>query len=725
MSIDVYAPCLCGSGKKLKFCCHAIASEMAHIRKLQQNHQSIQAFQLLDDLKKKHPGNAWILTTKATALLHDGKNVEAKKILEELLESNPDHLWALTLSAMVVLSSEGFEASKIVVHRAFQRCAVVFPDILSGMAMEISASLSSQQKYMATRQHLVIAMRLAPEKDRQEIFVRLLQFDGNTGIPYPLRGVHTLAKFTPDDDEQRKEAEKGERLSNLGCWALSARIFAKLTDTAPNNAALWQNVGLCHAWDGHEVEAAKAFHKAAELHKDFETAVECETLAQLLDLDISEDVLKVKSLQFSIESVGKLLTKLDEQDRLVRVPLEPNEEDEDTIQPAAIYNLLDRSLPRENSEEQLTFETVPNVLAEISVFDHNPLEEEPARVFIIGFEGDNFQKSQAVLEQIAGDQMTSPEEEDEREQVLETLPRELFPLYWRWFFPPKTPTKLRLSLEKQKWDHLVQDVWTNMPLSGIQGKTPLEASAEPALKVRLAAAVMVLDAYADRNQQILDVSPLYERLDIAAPALMELIPQTSWNALSAMQMHRLLIADLTDEQLVGTLNRALLIHHSDFLYKVLTEILKRPACVEKIDCDRAYCTLVDLCRERSRTEEGLKWIAKGRELAESSEKAFENVLQWKMREMVFRLNDPDDSELPSLLKHLWEYYGPKVPQLRTSLATVVNTYGLKCPWEDGTSIVTPQTASGASAQEKIWTPDAQNDPASEKSEKKLWLPGQD
>jgi len=539
MSIDVYTPCLCGSGKKLKFCCNAIVSEMSRIRKLQQSHQNLQALQLLDDLEKKHPGNAWILTTKATALLQDGENVAARKILNELLESNPDHLLALALTAMVSLSTDGFEASRPVVHRAFQRCSALFPEMMSGMAMGIATALFSQQKFMASRQHLAIAMRSAPEKDRQEIFVQLLEFDGNAEIPYPLRGVHALASFSPDDDQQLNEAEKGVRLSNIGCCALSARIFTKLTETNSDDAALWQNVGLCHAWDGNEVEAAKAFHKAAELYEDYETAVECETLAQLLDLNNTEDVLNVKTLQYNIESVGKLLTTLDEQERLVRVEIAPDEENENAVQPAAIYNLLDRTLPSEDDAEQLTLETVPNILAEVSVFDHDPTEEEPARVFIIGFEGDNLQHSQSILEQAAGEQMTSVEEEDEREHILETLPRDLYSLHWRWFFPPKTPTKIRKRLEGQKWDHLVNDVWPNTSLSGLGGKTPLEASAEPELKIRLAAGVMVLDSYADRNQQILDASPLYERLSIPAPTVMELTPQTSWNALSAMQMHRL------------------------------------------------------------------------------------------------------------------------------------------------------------------------------------------
>ena len=34
MEIDVYAPCPCGSGKKLKFCCAPIVEDMAKVARL-------------------------------------------------------------------------------------------------------------------------------------------------------------------------------------------------------------------------------------------------------------------------------------------------------------------------------------------------------------------------------------------------------------------------------------------------------------------------------------------------------------------------------------------------------------------------------------------------------------------------------------------------------------------------------------------------------------------
>lgn len=726
MSTDVYVPCPCGSGKKLKFCCHAIVSEMSRIRKLQQNHQTKQAIQILEDLKKQHPQNPWIITTQAASLMEEGRSVEAKTILQGLLESNPDHLFAVALFAAVALSADGFEKAKPAIHRAFQRCPGVFPDVVSGVAMGIAALMFSLQNYMAARQHLAMAMRFAPEKDQQDIFVRLLDFDSNGDVPYPLRGVHALATYAPEDDEHLKEAEKAVRLSNLGCWALSARIFAKLAEKDPENASLWHNAGLCHAWDGNNAKAAEAFHKASELYDDYETAVESETLAQLIELSSSDNVLKVVSRQYTVTSVGKLLTLLDENDKLVRVQVPPDEEQSDTLQPAAIFNVLDRTIQEDDHTEQFTLETVPNVLAEISIFDHNPIDEQPARAFITGFEGEPLQKSSAIFEEAGQDQIELVQDKDEQEQALESLPCDLFPLHWRWHFPAKTSMKVRKTLELQQWDHLLEKTWPNTALNSLDGKTPLETAEDDTLKVRLAGAVMVLDAYADRNRYILDTDSLFKRLKLSPFSPIKPTADTPLNALSAIQMHRLSIADMSDEELTGTLNRALLIHHNDFLYRVLIEVLNRPACVEKVDCNRAYFTLAELCRDRFRLKDALEWIAKGQELAETGEKAFENVLQWKMRELTFRMEDPEDSELVPLLKNLWDYYGPKVPQLKTYLATVVNAYDIEPPWDSEPSIVTPDSAAATEESGGVWTPgtDAGAKPK-EEGESKLWIPGQD
>ena len=49
MAIEPYSPCPCGSGRKLKFCCQAILSEMERVLEFQQNNQPRMALAALDE----------------------------------------------------------------------------------------------------------------------------------------------------------------------------------------------------------------------------------------------------------------------------------------------------------------------------------------------------------------------------------------------------------------------------------------------------------------------------------------------------------------------------------------------------------------------------------------------------------------------------------------------------------------------------------------------------
>lgn len=719
MTTDVYAPCPCGSGKKLKFCCHAIAGEMTRITRLRENHQVLQALQALEELEKQHPDNPWILTTRATMLLSEGEAEEAKAILDRLLETHPDHTFVLGLAAVVSQLVDGFDKSRPLIHKAFQRCVRTMPDIVANIAVGISAEMLAAGKLMAARQHMAMAMRFAHEEDQENIFLRLMRFDSNEEFPYPLRGPHPLAPYTPPDDERRKEYEKAVRLANLGCWALSARIFAGLAEQEPENAALRKNAGLCHAWDGNESAAAEALRRAAELEDDFPAAVESETLAGLLQPDSDDDAVRVRSTDYDVESVGRLLSTLDGHERLVRLESAPEEEDEDDDEhfrhPAAMYNLLDRP-PADETGETLTPETVPNVIAEISVFDHDPLSEQTARLFAIAKEGDDLDQTRRLLEEVAGGEIQPAETEGE---TVESFPRDFAALHWRWYLPESVPVKTRRELIRQQWTRLIDETWPNTKLSILEGKSPLEAAGDPELKRPLAAAVILLDTVTEQQGYVLDTHRLIERLGIEPFPPLEVTPETPLHSLSVIGLRRLPLTELSDDQLLATLNRALLIHHSRFLYDLLKELLGRPGCADKIDAGRAYFTLADLCREQHRRDEALQWIARGTEHAGTQENAFEEVLQWKLREVTLRLEEPDDPELPSLLKHLWEYYGPKVPQLRTYLATITQTYGITPPWDDEDEIVSPEDSGKG-----IWTPEGTAE-SGQQPKSKLWLPGQE
>ena len=198
------------------------------------------------------------------------------------------------LYAMAAYNTDGFEKIAFAIHRCFQKCINIVPDMVGYLAVSIALEMAAMQKLMAARQHLVFALKAVTEAKRQEVFVKLHELDSDNQIPYQLRSVHELVEVEVAEDNQ-KTLDKAKRLIEIGCYGPAAKKYRELTEAHSEDAGLFQNLGLCLAWDGDHTGAAEALHQAAQLADDSFTAVECETLAQLLDLQQTEDRVEVGS----------------------------------------------------------------------------------------------------------------------------------------------------------------------------------------------------------------------------------------------------------------------------------------------------------------------------------------------------------------------------------------------------------------------------------------------
>ncbi|MGE3316699.1 MAG: tetratricopeptide repeat protein, partial [Planctomycetaceae bacterium] len=683
--------------------------------------QARPALQLLEKLGKSQPENPWVATTQALIFLEEGRIADSKETLQPAYQAHPQNDLILALYALSSLANDGYDSARPLVHRAFQRCSSSFPDLVSGIAGHVAEYMFALGRYLSARQHLALSMRFSSEKNRQDIFVKLLQFDGDHNIPYPLRSVHHLAEYV-GDGELKKEAAKGMALSGVGCWGPAAKIFSRMAEQDTEDAALWHNVGLCRAWDGDESGAAEALHRAATLYREFEAAVECETLAQFLDIAYTGDRVRSVPAEYRVKSVSRLLTLLDAQERVQRQEISPEEFAQPLgldVLPAGLFNIVDRAPLDGPVSKETPLDSVPVALAQLVIFDADPEDELDARAVLSLFDTEPSRAAQTLFEQIAGDDMERvPEGEEEYAQRGHAIPREFLPLEVRWHVDRKTPLGARRALERQNWEHFVNQVWPSTYLPSL-GMTPLEAAKNAALKVQLMSAVYVLDAISASREHALDLPALCRLLDLEPPKPLEVAETTPLNTFSPMQLQRLNLKALTDTQINTVLNRALLIHHPAFLYEVLVQALGRPACLERINLVRVYSTLAELSRDRGRIDDALAWIAKGKEAAEAGdkEKLFEAKLEWTLREFNLRLEDPEDPGLNSVVRHLWNYYVPKLPKLASHIAEAMNRFGLPAPEGE------PEGAIGSTTDGGIWTPSPAG--ASAEGGRKLWIPGQE
>ncbi|MEM0926189.1 MAG: protein-disulfide isomerase, partial [Planctomycetota bacterium] len=70
MSVDQYAPCPCGNGKKIKFCkCKDSVSEMEQVLKMVDGGQMVPALDRLRTLLDDHPDAAWAFAIRGRLLI--------------------------------------------------------------------------------------------------------------------------------------------------------------------------------------------------------------------------------------------------------------------------------------------------------------------------------------------------------------------------------------------------------------------------------------------------------------------------------------------------------------------------------------------------------------------------------------------------------------------------------------------------------------------------------
>lgn len=717
MSTDVYSPCVCGSGNKLKFCCFPIIDDLIKAQRLTESNQLRTALQILTKAQERHPELPGPPLAQAEICIQENEYGEAAEVLEAVLEQHPKHPYATVLYAAAALWETPFHECRAAVYRAFQRSARQFPNQTAELALRVAAQMHLTGSHMAVREHLALALRLAGDELKSAIFDRLIEVDGNRSVPYPLRSVHVLAAYRNDDAEIAADLKKAALLSHMGCWAPAAAAFRKLAEQVGDAPQLWHNAGLCNAWDGRNEKAADDLHRASALYGDRGKALECETIAQILDVMTTGERIDILETHYPVESTSRLLSRLNQDGHFARSEIDPEEVEDPGSLPAGIYGVLDRPAPAE--VDALTIERLPHVVANLQVLDEHPSFEMRPGVMLRGAEGEHFDTARELLRAAAGDAANIPASDDDEPQVVMFASREWQRIDTPLHIPEEVPVVERNSLEFAEWLRFAYEVWPETPLPALGGKTPREAASHASQKLALWAAVFVLDVNADRKRRYVDLAEVFERLGVQAPPSVRVEPDASLQAVSALELRRIDLDSLTDEQMIQVARRVLVTGHGDLKYHVLTALDARGDSLDAVDPDTLYMGLATLCRERNQDDDVVKWIVKGRIVAEAGEDSFADVLQWRMRELLARLANNDEEELDSLVNHFREYYVPKLPELQASLEKIMAAYDRELPWESDAE-AEPEMA-GATAPGGIWTPDEPTTGGGGK----LWLPGQD
>lgn len=694
MSHDPYSPCPCGSGQKLKFCCQDILPEMMRIEKLIENQPSA-AEKILDDLLSKYDDKVFLVTHKAALLMSRKEVHSARDVLAGFLKRHPDEPLALLALADICLTTDGFANGKRIIHRAFQLVGKHFPAGIARLANRIAAMMEAQKEVLSVREHLALSVRMSNDEARGQVLMQLAYFESQRHIPYPLRGRLALLPIELEDENLAKEELRARRVSQIGCWEPAAIIYSRLVKERPDHSGLWHNLALFQAWDGRSTEAIAALKKSAELSDTYEEQVEAEALAQLLELEKSTDTYSVDEVTLDVSSLSEAITKLDSSSRFGGVQVRDQEEEDE--KPVREYELLNHEV-----DEDVSANNVPDVMADVSLFDG----DDSGVIKLVGT-SDELPDAVEFAKEILGDLVTA---------TSEPMPFSQIPLAYRQFdwkihHAKGLSNAVVKKLDRDRLSERLAD-WLAAPLASLKNNAPKDALAAGVPAYQVDAAVLVLDAVCNRLGQNLDLAEIRQQLQLKEMKPLTPAEDQVLTGLPLLQFHRLDASNITDGQAIEFANRISLVGHQKLLQEATAELVKRPEALEEFGAIRAYLLQATAAREASDSEQVAKCFQAARESIGDAPDAFRTKLELDIRELSFRLDDPEDPELPSLLKNIRDQYFHKIPEIAEVIKEELTNSGCLHLME-----TLGESSKG------LWTPE--KEAAASAGSGKLWMPGQE
>ncbi|HWB00327.1 MAG TPA: hypothetical protein VG713_17655 [Pirellulales bacterium] len=717
MSIDSYSPCPCGSGKKIKFCCVDLMPELEKVQRMLDGQQRHAALDHIEKLLVQHPGRAALLAYKVTLQSDLGMVEQARQTIDEFVRLHPTNAVALANHAIVLAGDTSPAAGVDRLQDALEHAGKEIPLPVYESLGALAQLLVLEGHFQAARAHLTLQLRL--HSGDQEALALLARMSASPQMPLLLKEDLPMAE-APADAPWRAEFNAALEFAGGVRWREAERRLAALAQRHPQAPAIWQDLAIVRGWLANEAGEVEALRKLAALTTPREEAAEAEAVAQLLDPAAADDVVDELRVTYEVGDVDALLTALNGKDRTLRLPVEGLPREEGTVPPRAAYWLLDQPMPTTGVDIKL--DAVPNLIGNVLVFGRET--DRPPRVELQALRTD-LSAAQTVLGQLAASALG----QQTGEEVIEHVPSSQLALNWHWRLPDDTPREHVQQLVIRKRRDVVLNRWPKTPNKLFGGRTPEAAAADPAERLKLLGAILLVDLALESQAAPGLVNELRARL--ALPTLQEIDPtQVDLRRLPLLRLSRVQVQKLGDDDLLMLYRRAQFAGARGAVRKLASALIARPSLDAKVDKAAVYGSLASLEDDSAKA---LEYLGQARSTAQAAGKS---CARWDLSEFALRIQRGDEREASELLRHIQTRHAdePGVGQMLMQMlyeAGIIGADGR--PTAAAASAASAKTqppgivvpgAAAAATSSGIWTPGSEA-PADGAKKSALWTPGMD
>lgn len=722
MPLDPYAPCPGGTGKKIKFCCPDLTAELDKIERMLSAEQRAACADHVDGLLKKYPDRACLLAYKAELDLALGRREQAQAAVSKYLEIYPDNPIALAEEAVLQASNQQAQAAAATLQKAIAAMSAEAPpqQVYEALGV-VGQALLAAGHIMAARMHLMLQVTLTQAQDPMPLDL-LSGINGSPAVPLLLKQDFNLVD-APADALWKKSFDEAVALCHHGAWLAASQGLAELAEKAGKWPAIMHNLAALRMWIGNDagaVEALRAFAAGADAPLD--DAVEAEALAQLLDRD-SVDQIDLVTLRFAVRDAEQLQAVLFANPQTPRLPIDLTQlGTEEQPPPRAAFFVLDRPVPE--SAAGLARNQIPFVVGEALLYGKQTDRE--ARLEVITYRGEELDAARRVVASLAGDSLASTAEEEVTGQVRAV--DHLLTLSWR--LPADVTPQQRAALVREERSARLLERWPQLPQKALGGKTPAAAAADPQQRVRVLAAILLIETTAGNSLvDEFDYNALRRQLALPEAGLVDPTPFPR-GEVPLVRLARVELGKLDDEALANELERSRHFANQRALRWLAPEIVRRPSLQDGEVKAYAYGVLAqvepDLAKARGYLEEARK----------AAQAAGRSTAAWDLAELRLLIGRGEQtSDAMALMQHIHRDHlrEPGVAQALYQLlyeAGVIDEAGMPigapgaaaaAPAPAGLVVPGAAAAAPAAGGSKIWTPGSE--PAAGGGKKSaIWTP---
>jgi len=515
-----------------------------------------------------------------------------------------------------------------------------------------------------------------------------------------------VLRHWPADVAWRDQAEQATDLTNMGRWQQAIQIIDDLGQQLGPVPELVYNRALLGGWLADDRALIAGLHAYATLDVDFEEAVEAEAVAQLLDTDLETETIDTLKMSYQINDLEGLEERLTDDKRIEFYEYNPQDYSANEKRSSKNYLLLDQ--PNPPTGVGIQRDQVPSVLAILSL--HGRTTSHAERLELFTDRGSHLEETLRILADVGGPHLS----DQFQEEVIGGSSVTEQALSWRWHFPDDTPVELRRQLLKEERSKVILERWPEVKRPALGGKTPKEAAQDEALKIPLAAAVLILEQGSNNYEQADSIRQLRQDLNLPLPP--EINASENPPLLPLVRLPRVQMSTVTDENLVLLYRRALFCNAVSALRILCREIADREYLAERIPDSEVFGKLIELEQDPKAaldlvTEARQRTVYRG-----------ESTAQWDIAELELHMENADMEEMRRILSEIDQRHGED-PEVAAAIYQLLYDWGFLSEEDFAAPEAAPaESTRSATETSGIWTPGGESARSGAKKPT-LWTPG--